>query len=189
MAQSPLMLPGTGEMLNSLPPLLAARLQEAAVRYRVELDLITLKDFQAELSHCPLAAIEYAFDQWRSHGKKFPVPADIREHVNAWTQRRAQDEYSQNRDRYKGNGYGNAEVLMGFELMVAKRAQNPNMPRMTSAEIDGFIDELDEYIRLRKEAARKPLPKAPEPKCEFTPAPVQDFEVKIESDKPRSPFR
>jgi hypothetical protein len=97
-----------------------------------------------DLGRFPIAAIEWAFENWRKNGRFFPVYGDILDQCIGWEPAVA-PQYAPGcskecRERH-GKGYNWNDMKMLFDLYVAKRAE-VNGP-LRKAEILPLFDRLD----------------------------------------------
>jgi hypothetical protein len=110
---------------------------------KTELTEAEIEHWHRDLESYPLAAIEWAFDNWRRNGRFFPVFADIIDLCSAWAphQQMREKGCSQECQSRHGKGYGDVDMLVFAKLFLAKRGEL-NRP-LTNAELDGVLDEVD----------------------------------------------
>lgn len=111
-----------------------------------ELDQGEVERWVVDLDRYQIAAIEFAFDQWRRNGRFFPIPADIFELCEAWNppelERKGCDAACRRRHH---QGYNEVDLKHLNSLVVGKITAEDRTPdqRLTDSEIDELLDQVD----------------------------------------------
>jgi hypothetical protein len=97
-----------------------------------------------DLSQFPIAAIEWAFENWRRSGRFFPVPGDILDQCIAWAPSTGTTLCDAECKKRHGKGYGSNDIVWLLAKYNQKRAQLPNRP-LTDGEVEALMDDLDKH--------------------------------------------
>lgn len=108
-----------------------------------ELTAAEIERWHRDLDDYRMEAIEWAFDNWRRNGNKFPVPHSILEQCEAFapvnTATKLCDNECQSRH---GKGYGENDMLWLWRKFSSVRA-TLNRP-LTESEHQALLNELDQ---------------------------------------------
>lgn len=90
------------------------------------------------------AAIKFAFDNWITSGRRFPVPADIEPMCISHQE---QEEQLRNPKPHRGEIPGGGKEILDLWVAVCDRrdlflAEGKTPPRMTDRELDEFIADV-----------------------------------------------
>jgi hypothetical protein len=117
--------------------------------WKLELTEEEIEHWHKDLSPFPIAAIEWAFENWRRNGRFFPVYGDILDQCIAW---KPKEDYtyvpgcSAECLAKHGTGYNEIDIRKLMKLYIAKYPDNrwpKPLVRLTDAQWDELYDELD----------------------------------------------
>jgi hypothetical protein len=108
-----------------------------------ELSLEEIARWEQDLGQFPIQAIEWAMENWRKHGRFFPVPADILDQCIAWEPTTGQSVCDAACKKKHGQGYGESDILWLMEMHNRKRKEI-NGP-LKDVEIEQLLVVLDKH--------------------------------------------
>ena len=139
--------PGRGEVV---PPLSVfdridslLKTQLSIFSSKPELTVEEIEHWHSDLSRYPIAAIEYAFEEWRRNGHFFPVYDDILQLCRGWQPDSGNKRCSRECQSRHGKGYGTADVLKLWHMHTTAHAQLGR--ELTEEEWEGLLGALDHW--------------------------------------------
>jgi hypothetical protein len=147
---------------ETMPPLIASDRIDSLLKEHLnifpskgELSPEEIEHWHRDLSPFPIAAIDWAFDNWRRNGRFFPVYGDILDQVVTWEPPASQSKYVPGCDaickaRHR-RGYGEAAMyglhdITRLNELIRRKIESENRTReqlLTDSEIESLYDELD----------------------------------------------
>lgn len=100
-----------------------------------------IERWKEDLDAYPLAAIEWAFENWRKNGQFFPVPNDILDQCKAWAPGGTHKTCDAECKSRHGKGYGEADMMYLWERYSQKRSEVNRT--LTDNEVEALMLDLD----------------------------------------------